>query len=91
MNKYNIKVSRDTSKWIKTQPDYIMEYAGEALNYMVDQGETDWDEVAKVDHERILFWCLDYAGVDTLEELKKKADRFCYLYGFYGYRLQSRF
>lgn len=91
MTKLNIKVSRDTSRWIKLQPDYIMEYAGEALNYLVKEHETDWDEIAQVDHERIIFWCLSYAGVDTLEELNKKAERFCWLYGFYGYSLQSRF
>lgn len=91
MNKYNIKVSRDTSRWIKTQPDYIMEYAGEALTYLVKELWTDWEEIAKVDHERILSWCMDYAMVDSFEALKEKAERFCYLHGFYGYRLQSRF
>lgn len=91
MNKLNIRVSRATSKWLKSQPDYIVEYAGEVLTTLVNQGELNWDDVSCMSPESLVFYCMDFAGVESMEQLNKRADHFCWCNGFIGYKLQSRF
>lgn len=91
MTKLNIKVSRATSRWLKSQPDYTVEYAGEVLTTLVNQVELRWDDVSCMTPESLVCYCMDFAGVESMEQLNKRADHFCWCNGFIGYKLQSRF
>lgn len=91
MSKLNIKVSRETSKWVKTLPDSLVEYLGEVLNTAVSNQELYWEDVSCMSPESMVDLAQCFAGVDTFDELKDKAEHFCWCWGFYGYRLQSRF
>ena len=89
--KTRIKVSREVSKWIKTLSENMVEYIGEMLNYRVSQKEFDWEDVNLLTIEDIKDLITFYAEVETFDDVEEKAKDFCWKYGFYGYRLQSKF